>query len=193
MCELAYSKATDRPARWVLAVPEDSKVQCAADLAGALEGPHPPMPRARPACRVTRVGSRRHGSLAASKGAAPDHVSDAAALCAAPLACCSCQKVLLARQERGVNVKVEYSWGATEVKASLPGVGGIVDITETGSSLRANKLRVRAPSCWRACAPAPVGGGCSGAAGLGRTAAAWLLLSSCGRALRWCLRPAHPR
>ena len=38
--------------------------------------------------------------------------------------------------------KVEYSWGATEVKASLPGVGGIVDITETGSSLRANGLRI---------------------------------------------------
>ncbi len=42
----------------------------------------------------------------------------------------------------GVDVKVEYSWGATEVKASLPGVGAIVDITETGSSLRANKLRI---------------------------------------------------
>ena len=40
---------------------------------------------------------------------------------------------------------MEYSWGATEVKASLPGVGAIVDITETGSSLRANNLRVRAP------------------------------------------------
>lgn len=38
--------------------------------------------------------------------------------------------------------QVEYSWGATEVKASLPGVGGIVDITETGSSLKANNLRV---------------------------------------------------
>jgi ATP phosphoribosyltransferase len=44
--------------------------------------------------------------------------------------------------DRGIDVKVEYSWGATEVKASLPGVGGIVDITETGSSLKANKLRV---------------------------------------------------
>lgn len=43
---------------------------------------------------------------------------------------------------RGINVKVEYSWGATEVKASLPGVGAIVDITETGNSLRANKLRI---------------------------------------------------
>jgi len=44
-----------------------------------------------------------------------------------------------------VSVKVEYSWGATEVKASLPGVGAIVDITETGSSLKANNLRVRGP------------------------------------------------
>ncbi|MCC6578842.1 MAG: ATP phosphoribosyltransferase [Phycisphaeraceae bacterium] len=36
--------------------------------------------------------------------------------------------------------KVEFSWGATEVKARL--VSAIVDCTETGSSLRANKLRV---------------------------------------------------
>ncbi len=42
--------------------------------------------------------------------------------------------------DKGVNVKVEFSWGATEVKARL--LDGIVDITETGSSLKANKLRV---------------------------------------------------
>ncbi|MFP4104479.1 MAG: ATP phosphoribosyltransferase [Phycisphaerae bacterium] len=42
--------------------------------------------------------------------------------------------------ERNVKVKVEFSWGATEVKARL--LDGIVDVTETGSSLRANKLRV---------------------------------------------------
>ena len=43
--------------------------------------------------------------------------------------------------ERKIDVKkVEFSWGATEVKARL--VDAIVDITETGSSLRANKLRV---------------------------------------------------
>ena len=42
--------------------------------------------------------------------------------------------------DRGVPVKVEFSWGATEVKARL--LDGIVDVTETGSSLRANKLRV---------------------------------------------------
>ena len=42
---------------------------------------------------------------------------------------------------RGVEAKVEFSWGATEVK--VPDlVDAIVDITETGSSLRANKLRI---------------------------------------------------
>ncbi len=42
--------------------------------------------------------------------------------------------------DRGVSAKVEFSWGATEVKARL--VDAIVDVTETGSSLRANRLRV---------------------------------------------------
>ncbi len=42
--------------------------------------------------------------------------------------------------DKGVDVKVEFSWGATEIKARL--LDGIVDVTETGSSLRANKLRV---------------------------------------------------
>ncbi len=36
VCELKYSKATANPARWVLAVPEDSAVQTAADLAGTI-------------------------------------------------------------------------------------------------------------------------------------------------------------
>ncbi|MEM8738034.1 MAG: ATP phosphoribosyltransferase [Planctomycetota bacterium] len=43
--------------------------------------------------------------------------------------------------DRNIAVKkVEFSWGATEVKARL--IDAIVDITETGSSIRANKLRV---------------------------------------------------
>lgn len=42
---------------------------------------------------------------------------------------------------KGVDAKIEFSWGATEVK--VPDlVDAIVDITETGSSLRANKLRI---------------------------------------------------
>jgi len=43
-------------------------------------------------------------------------------------------------QQRGVNVTVEFSWGTTEIKARL--LDGIVDLTETGSSIRANNLRV---------------------------------------------------
>ena len=44
-------------------------------------------------------------------------------------------------ERHGVRAEVEFSWGATEVK--VPDlVDAIVDITETGSSLRANNLRV---------------------------------------------------
>ena len=42
--------------------------------------------------------------------------------------------------QRGVNVTVEFSWGTTEIKARL--LDAIVDCTETGSSLRANNLRI---------------------------------------------------
>jgi ATP phosphoribosyltransferase len=42
--------------------------------------------------------------------------------------------------EKGVEATVEFSWGATEAKANL--VDAIVELTETGSSLRANKLRI---------------------------------------------------
>jgi ATP phosphoribosyltransferase len=41
----------------------------------------------------------------------------------------------------GVNVNVEFSWGATEVKPPTL-ADAIVEVTETGSSLRANRLRV---------------------------------------------------
>src|SRR5688500_16522276 len=43
--------------------------------------------------------------------------------------------------QHGVTADVEFSWGATEVKAHEL-VDAIVEITETGSSLRANKLRI---------------------------------------------------
>ncbi len=44
-------------------------------------------------------------------------------------------------EEHGVEAEVEFSWGATEVKVPEL-VDAIVDITETGSSLRANNLRI---------------------------------------------------
>lgn len=44
-------------------------------------------------------------------------------------------------KKHGVTAEVEFSWGATEVKVPEL-VDAIVDLTETGSSLRANKLRI---------------------------------------------------
>jgi len=49
-------------------------------------------------------------------------------------------------KENKVSAHVEFSWGATEVKAIM-GVDAIVEVTETGSSLRANKLREVATVC----------------------------------------------
>jgi ATP phosphoribosyltransferase len=93
VCELVYSKATSRPVRWVLAVPEESSFRTPEDLAGGII-----------ATELVHT-TRRYF------------------------------------EKRGVAVKkVEFSWGATEVKARL--VEAIVDVTETGSSLRANKLRI---------------------------------------------------
>ena len=44
--------------------------------------------------------------------------------------------------ERGVNATVEFSWGATEGKAAEGLVDAIVEITETGSTIRAHGLRI---------------------------------------------------
>ena len=43
--------------------------------------------------------------------------------------------------DKGVAVKVEFSWGATEVKPPML-ADAIVEVTETGSSLKANHLRI---------------------------------------------------
>ncbi len=92
VCELVYSKASSRPARWVLAVPNESRVQRVEDLEGGIV-----------ATELVNVTRRFF-------------------------------------EARGVRVRVEFSWGATEVKARL--LDGIVELTETGSSLHANNLRV---------------------------------------------------
>ena len=44
--------------------------------------------------------------------------------------------------DRSIEVEVEFSWGATEAKVAEGLVDAIVDVTETGSTLRANKLRI---------------------------------------------------
>ncbi len=92
VAELSYSRATSRPAKWVLAVPAESDVHELEQLQGGVI--------------ATELVNTTRQFFA----------------------------------ERGIDVRVEFSWGATEVKARI--IDAIVDITETGSSLRANNLRV---------------------------------------------------
>jgi len=91
--EFRFSKVTRQPARWVLAVPEDSPIKSVKDLKGK-----------RIATEVVNLTKRY-------------------------------------LRKHKVKAEVEFSWGATEVKAHEL-VDAIVEITETGSSLRANKLRI---------------------------------------------------
>ena len=91
--EFLFSKATRRPARWVLAVPDKSKIKSVKDLQGK-----------RIATEVVGLTKRW-------------------------------------LKKNGVKAEVEFSWGATEVKAHEL-VDAIVEVTETGSSLRANNLRI---------------------------------------------------
>jgi ATP phosphoribosyltransferase len=93
LAELPYSRATARPTKWVLVVPEDSPIQKPEDLEGK------------------RIATEGVGIT---------------------------QRYL---DERGIKAEVEFSWGATEVK--VPDlVDAIVDVTETGSSIKANRLRI---------------------------------------------------
>ena len=45
-------------------------------------------------------------------------------------------------EERNIDVQVEFSWGATEAKVVEGLVDAVVEVTETGSTLRANKLKI---------------------------------------------------
>jgi ATP phosphoribosyltransferase len=94
VCDLVYSKASFRPTRWILAVPEDSPVREPADMRGR-----------RIATELVNYTRRYFENL-------------------------------------GVPVEVEFSWGATEAKAAGGLVDGIVEVTETGSTIRANRLRI---------------------------------------------------
>jgi ATP phosphoribosyltransferase len=93
VAELVFSKASRRPVRWVLAVPNDSPVQSVKDLQGK-----------RIATEVVNLTRRWLAG-------------------------------------HGVEAHVEFSWGATEVKPPKL-ADAIVEVTETGSSLRANNLRI---------------------------------------------------
>jgi ATP phosphoribosyltransferase len=93
VCDLVYSRASNKRSRWIIAVPESSPVKSVKDLEGK-----------RIATEVVNI-TRQY------------------------------------LKDNGVNAEVEFSWGATEVK--VPDlVDAIVDLTETGNSIRANKLRI---------------------------------------------------
>ena len=94
LSELLYAKQTTNKVRWVLAVPEDSKIKTIKDLEGK-----------KIATEVVNV-----------------------------------TKQYLAKHK--IKADVEFSWGATEAKVATGLVDAIVELTETGSSLRANKLRI---------------------------------------------------
>jgi ATP phosphoribosyltransferase len=93
VADLIYAKQSRGKVRWVLAVPEASGYQRAADLADCIV-----------ATELVNVTRNYFG-------------------------------------KKGVSVRVEFSWGATEVKPPTL-ADAIVEVTETGSSLRANHLRI---------------------------------------------------
>lgn len=98
VAELIYAKQSLKAVRWVLAVPQNSKVKTVRDLNGK-----------RIATELVNV-----------------------------------TKNYLKKNK--VKAEVEFSWGATEVKTAI-GIDAIVEVTETGSSLRANNLREIATVC----------------------------------------------
>ena len=94
VADLVYSKATAKPARWVLAVAENSNIKKVEDLEG--------------------------------KKIATELVNYT-------------KKYFI---ERGINVDVEFSWGATEAKVVDGLVDAIVEVTETGSTIKAHNLKI---------------------------------------------------
>jgi ATP phosphoribosyltransferase len=94
VADLIYSKATYKPAKWVLAVDEKSGIQKLQDLEG--------------------------------KKISTELVNYT-------------KKFF---KERGINVDVEFSWGATEAKVVEGLADAIVEVTETGSTIKAHNLKI---------------------------------------------------
>ena len=92
--DLLYSKVSQNPARWVLAVPNDSDIRELADLQGK-----------KIATELVNF-TKRYFS------------------------------------ERDIDVQVEFSWGATEAKVVSGLADAIVEVTETGSTIRAHGLKI---------------------------------------------------
>jgi ATP phosphoribosyltransferase len=93
VAELNYAKGGLRPVKWVIAVPDGSKIKTVKDLKGK------------------RIATELVGFT---------------------------KKYL---KSKGVKADVDFSWGATEVKPPYL-ADAIVELTETGTSLRANNLRI---------------------------------------------------
>ncbi len=92
--DLVYSKVSQNPARWVLAVPADSPVKRLTDLQGK-----------KIATELVNFTKRYFA-------------------------------------ERQIDVDVEFSWGATEAKAVSGLADAIVEVTETGSTIKAHGLKI---------------------------------------------------
>lgn len=92
--ELVYSKVSQNPARWVVAVRSDSSINELKDLEGK-----------KIATELVNFTKRYF-------------------------------------QERNIGVQVEFSWGATEAKVVSGLADAIVEVTETGSTIRAHGLKI---------------------------------------------------
>ncbi len=92
--DLVYSKVSQNPARWVLAVPADSDIKELKDLEGK-----------KIATELVNFTRRFF-------------------------------------EGQGINVEVEFSWGATEGKVVSGLADAIVEVTETGSTIRAHGLKI---------------------------------------------------
>ena len=92
--DLVYSKVSQNPAKWVLAVPGDSDIKALEDLQGK-----------KIATELVNFTKRYF-------------------------------------KERNIDVEVEFSWGATEAKVVSGLADAIVEVTETGSTIRAHGLKI---------------------------------------------------
>ena len=92
--DLVYSKVSNRPTRWVVAVAGDSEIKTIQDLNGK-----------KVSTELVGVSERFF-------------------------------------KEQGIDVEIEFSWGATEAKVVAGLVDAVVEVTETESTIRAHGLRI---------------------------------------------------
>jgi ATP phosphoribosyltransferase len=94
VADLIYSKLSQRPARWVLAVSADSDIKELSDLKGKVI--------------ATELVNFTRKYFA----------------------------------QKGIEVKIEFSWGTTEAKVAAGLADAIVEVTETGSTIKAHGLKI---------------------------------------------------